>query len=780
ALRIYVELSPLDYNYADNAIELLGYAREIDPENWDAAIEYVRVFRVEKQRAMAKARTILQTTDKRNPELADLYVEVARSVRIGFNEGEARRYAETALRINPNHAGARAIIARVLLEDNEYGAADDQITAGLEFNHKHRELLALKATLELLTGDNEAFEKGMKDLLAIDPTYGEGFHIAALVVAARQRRYDRAAALTRRALQIDAMNTDAHASLGIFLANLGRAEEAIAALSKSRKLFPFSHPIRDNFRDVLDYVTKTMVEQKTKHFVIRYDPTEYDITSLFLPQLLEGCWDDMTKRYGFTPKAPVLVEVFKKADDFSVRTMGILGIPALGACFGGLITLDSPQALGPNQFSWAATARHEFGHVMSLQISGGQVPRWFTEGLSVFEEKPLDPGWGLNEAFERQIHTAYHTDSLPKIGKFDAMFRTNRVAFAYHVGGLMIDFLHKRSGEKGIVKALELYGKHRPTREVFKKAFDLELEDFDALFLEYVGKRVEGYKIVPRYGWVRGKLAEQVSKNPKDGEALVKLAWAHFQARRNVDAGVYLDRAKDILVPGHLSATLLQARLAQRAGRGPQARKLIEQFFAAGGEDFDARMIMAAVYRQGGETAKYIDFLNKAKAAWPLNVTGNNPYVLLRRYYLQESRNDDALKELEGQTRIASVNLNIRLVLAREYMGAGRLDDAIKLLDEALNLHTFDRRVHTMMVAAARQKKLWPRALRSGRCLVRLLPGDADGEETAIAWAKLGELFLEAGEVDEAQRALKEAEKQAEGIDVPAVGKLKEKLDQGR
>ncbi|MCZ6787256.1 MAG: tetratricopeptide repeat protein, partial [Planctomycetota bacterium] len=47
ALRIYVELSPLDYNYADNAIELLGYAREIDPENWDAAIEYVRVFRVE-------------------------------------------------------------------------------------------------------------------------------------------------------------------------------------------------------------------------------------------------------------------------------------------------------------------------------------------------------------------------------------------------------------------------------------------------------------------------------------------------------------------------------------------------------------------------------------------------------------------------------------------------------------------------------------------------------------------------------------------------------------
>ena len=137
----------------------------------------------------------------------------------------------------------------------------------------------------------------------------------------------------------------------------------------------------------------------------------------------------MVARYGFEPKAPVLVEVFGKADDFSVRTLGLPGIPALGACFGGLITLDSPQALPPGQFLWASTARHEFAHVMSLQLSGGQVPRWFTEGLSVLEEEPLDTGWGRNDVFEREVCDAWATGTLPPIATFDGC----RAAHAHEI-----------------------------------------------------------------------------------------------------------------------------------------------------------------------------------------------------------------------------------------------------------------------------------------------------------------------------------------------------------
>ncbi|MHC4954616.1 MAG: hypothetical protein ACYTGZ_12090, partial [Planctomycetota bacterium] len=285
-------------------------------------------------------------------------------------------------------------------EDNVYKKAQEHLDKALAVNPIHRPSLALQATLKLLKGDRAGFDAGMKKLLEVDPGFGEGFHLAGLVVAARQRRYEVAFALVKRGLAIEPTNFEAHASAGIFLANLGRADEAVTALKKSRELFPYNHPVRENLSTVLKYVTTEMVEQKTEHFVIRYDPAEYEIHHRFLPDALEASWDDLVKRYGFEPDKPVLVECFRKQNDFSVRTIGLPGIPALGACFGGLITLDSPKAFG-SPFNWHSTAVHEFAHVVTLQLSAGQVPRWFTEGVSVLEEKPFSTGWGREEGRTR-------------------------------------------------------------------------------------------------------------------------------------------------------------------------------------------------------------------------------------------------------------------------------------------------------------------------------------------------------------------------------------------
>jgi len=238
ALRLYVELRPLDHDYIQNAYELVGYATDLDRDNWEAWIEQVRVTRVERGRAISRARKIRDLVTRRNPELADLYVEVARSLLTGFSQGEAKRMALAALQVNKNQTDARAILAQILLEDNEYSKAEDQIEKGLEINPRHRALLALKATYALLLGDKEGFAKGMAEVLAIDKTYGQGYHLAGLVVASRQRRYDRGVKLVKQGLRIDPMNFDAHATYGIFLANLGRAEEAREALKESMRLFP--------------------------------------------------------------------------------------------------------------------------------------------------------------------------------------------------------------------------------------------------------------------------------------------------------------------------------------------------------------------------------------------------------------------------------------------------------------------------------------------------------------------------------------------------------------
>jgi tetratricopeptide (TPR) repeat protein len=776
ALRMYVELSPLDNTFAETAYRLLGYAQDLDPDNWESWVEAVRVTRLERYSAIARARKALQVAGKRNPELADLYVEVARSLLTGFGSAEARGLAETALRVNPNQADARAIVARVQLEDNEYGDADTNLQQGLAVNPRHRELLTLRATLQYLLGDEDAFAKGMEEVLRIDSSYGEGFHLAGLVVASRQRRYDRAVELVKRGLRIDPTNFQAHATIGVFLANLGRAAEARDALAKSKEMFPYDHPVRDNFRKVLDYVLGTMTEQRTEHFVVRYDPGEHEILHRFLPERLEADWADMVARYGFEPRAPILVEVFRNADDFSVRTLGLPGIPALGACFGGLITLDSPQALPPGQFLWASTARHEFAHVMSLQLSGGQVPRWFTEGLSVLEEEPLDTGWGANEDFEREVCDAWATGTLPPVGTFDAVFRSPRVAYAYYVGGLMLRFLRERSGEKGIVEALRLWGKDTPMRDVFQKAFGLGLEEFDGLFRDYVGARVKGYRITPNYNLVEARLRQRVLDDPADGEALLHLAWAAFQRRALVDAGAYLDQALKHGKPDRPEVLLLRAHLARAAGRAEETRKLLESYFAAGGEDFHACMLLASIHAQAGEDQGAVRYLEKARAAWPLQTGGQGPYALLRRYAQAAGDADKVLRLLEDEAKIASRDLPLRLGLAQEYEARKRPQDAVRALEEALRITLFDRRVHAMLLPLYRAAGEREKAVRAARCIVSLTTEEDADEAVASLWLDLAETLHEAGRDAEAKGAVEEARKRA--ADLPRLKEIEDKLGQ--
>ncbi|MHC4938633.1 MAG: tetratricopeptide repeat protein [Planctomycetota bacterium] len=777
SLRLYVELFPLEYDFIENAMELIGYARKLDNDNWDAWTEYVRITRNERNRAIARARKARDVVTKRNPELADLWVEVARSLAVGWNQGEQLESCMNALQVNPRQTDAHAIVARIHLEDNRYAKANEHIQKALDTNPRHREALALRATLRLLQGDKKGFETGMKDALTVDARYGEGFHLAGLVVAGRQRRFEDALALVRRGLAIDPANYEAHTSVGIFLANLGRADEALIALRKSRELLPYDHPIRENFEEILKYVATQMVEQKTEHFVIRYDPAEYEVHHRYLPEVLEESWADMVKRYGFEPKKPVLVECFRTQDDFSVRTLGIPGIPALGACWGGLITLDSPTAFG-RPFNWHSTAVHEFGHVITLQLSGGQVPRWFTEGVSVLEEKPFSPGWGREEQFERQLLDAYLTDTLPKIAYFDGMFRSNRIAYAYYVAGLMMQMIRREWGEEGINKALKLWAKDTPQGEVFQKAFDISMDEFDTKFRAEVKKRVDSYRLVPNYSLIYLNLMREREKEPKDGMVDVKLGWAHLRRNEIVDAGSYLDSAQRKGAGEKPLAILLAANLRWRSRDFAGTEALLKKYFNKGGEDFDARMMMVSILAQRNErdSDAVIAHLKQAKKNWPLRAAGTSPYSLLQRIYMRRDMAAEALREIEERAAILDKDVDARLQLAREYARLGRTEDQIRILEEAKRINNFMRPLHDALVPLYRETKQLKKAVRSARCRVALRTEEDADEDVARMWLDLADVLLDAGQVREARAALDEAKKLTDVEALPRIAEVEKRI----
>ena len=90
------------------------------------------------------------------------------------------------------------------------------------------------------------------------------------------------------------------------------------------------------------------------------------------------------------------IELYPEHDDFSVRSVGLAGVGLLGVAFGPVVVMDSPAARARGAFNWGSTLWHELAHVFHLSMTRNRVPRWFSEGLAVHEERRARPGWGAD------------------------------------------------------------------------------------------------------------------------------------------------------------------------------------------------------------------------------------------------------------------------------------------------------------------------------------------------------------------------------------------------
>ena len=102
----------------------------------------------------------------------------------------------------------------------------------------------------------------------------------------------------------------------------------------------------------------------------------------------------------------MIVEIFPQHKEFAVRTFGLPGADGLlGVCFGRVITANSPASQGDHPSNWEAVLWHEFCHVVTLVKTHNKMPRWLSEGISVYEEGCEDPTWGtkLNPRFRAMI-----------------------------------------------------------------------------------------------------------------------------------------------------------------------------------------------------------------------------------------------------------------------------------------------------------------------------------------------------------------------------------------
>ncbi|MBA3438302.1 MAG: tetratricopeptide repeat protein, partial [Pyrinomonadaceae bacterium] len=338
----------------------------------------------------AEAAEFFSDVLKINPNNARAHLGIAINKQIEGSEGVQGSLAQ-ALAINPNLVAAKTLRAMGDMEAERYDSAAGELDQTLHINPNSLEAHAVRAALLYLQDRTADYEAEIKQTLAINPRYGKLFDTLSHV-ATNTRRYSQAVEFARRAISISPRLWEAHLKLGIGLMRLGRDAEGRAAIETAFKGDPFNVWAK-NTLDLLDTM-RDYRETQTGSFRIKAAAKESDTLGVYAADLLTEAERALTTKYRFKPQPPITVELFPNHEDFAVRTLGLPGLGALGVCFGQVIALDSPSARPVGQFNWGSTLWHEYTHVMTLQMTEYRIPRWFSEGLSVYEERRGRPGWG--------------------------------------------------------------------------------------------------------------------------------------------------------------------------------------------------------------------------------------------------------------------------------------------------------------------------------------------------------------------------------------------------
>src|SRR6185295_2920821 len=191
--------------------------------------------------------------------------------------------------------------------------------------------------------------------------------------------------------------------------------------------------------------------------VMRLHKDEAPVLQDYAMPLARQALTTLAGKYQFTPKGPILIEIFPKHDDFAVRNLGLPGmIGALGACFGRVVAMDSPRARPPGEFQWEATLWHELTHVITLQMSNQRLPRWLSEGISTYEEKKARPEWARQQ--DIQFVSLLDRGEAIKLTDLNAAFTSPKlISIAYYQASLVVEHIVAAYGDAGLRKFIRSF-----------------------------------------------------------------------------------------------------------------------------------------------------------------------------------------------------------------------------------------------------------------------------------------------------------------------------------
>ena len=490
-------------------------------------------------------------------------------------EGEAIRLAEKALKADPKLYEADELIARVQLEDGSAPKAAEAARKALEIYPEALDAMALLGTIDLL--DDKTNTPWMAKALAINPGYGNVYAVAAHFFIIT-RRYDEGIALYRKALALDPSLNGARSDMGVNLMRLGQDAEARQQLEQVYNA-GYQNPetvnslrLLDSMKDYTRFVTEATAT--TPATVLVLHKKEAALLRPYFQAEFERALQTYEKKYHYHLTKPVQIEVYPNHEDFAVRTLGMPGLGALGVTFGYTVAMDSPSAREPGQWHWASTMWHELSHVYALEMTNHRVPRWFTEGLAVYEETAASPDWG--DRLDPGAIAAIKNKGLLPVVDMDRGFMhptyPNQVIVSYFQGGKICNFIAEKWSYDKLIAMLHDFGANMDTADVIQKEFQMKPEEFDKQFLAWLEPQTA--RTVAKYDdWRKRIKGVAESAKAKKWDAVIEEGEAirDFYPEYVEKANVYEFLADAYLAKGDKAKAMAQLETYSKiGGRDPQ------------------------------------------------------------------------------------------------------------------------------------------------------------------------------------------------------------------
>ena len=359
---------------------------------------------------------------------------------------KSKQALKAALELNPKHIDSLLYVADDHIDSERYKDAAKLLDQVLETNDKHPRAWAYRAVLAHLENKADAEKDTHAKALAHWKTNPDVDYLIGKKLS-QKYRFAEGADYQRKSLAINADYLPAKMQLAQDLLRLGKEEEGWRLAGEVYEKDGYD-VVAHNLVTLRDHIAKYTTLENVG-FVVRMETREAQIYGGSVLDLLRRAKEQLCTKYDVEISEPVFVEIFPQQQDFAIRTFGLPGGAGfLGVCFGRVITMNSPASQGNSPSNWQSVLWHEFCHVVTLNKTNNKMPRWLSEGISVYEERQANRSWG--QKMDPRYREMVLGDDLTPVSELSGAFLSPKSAlhlqFAYYESSLVVEYLVEEYG----------------------------------------------------------------------------------------------------------------------------------------------------------------------------------------------------------------------------------------------------------------------------------------------------------------------------------------------